>query len=84
VTLCQHFDGTQELLLRKRKMAFTVMTKAQKQEVEADGKTVNARVDKALTKRRMTQNTGHKPAANHPWRNMPIGKPATEWRIVTL
>jgi transposase len=83
VTLCQHFNGTQELIWRKRKMAFTVMSKAQKQEAEVDGKTVNARVDKALAKRKMTQKTGHKPAANHPWRNMPIGKPATDGHIAT-
>ena len=59
------------------------MTKAQKQEVEADGKTVNARVDKALAKHKMIRNTGHKPAANQPWRNMPIGKPATDGQVVT-
>jgi len=64
-------------------MAFTVMTKAPKQEAEADSKTVNARVDKALAKRKMTRNTGHKPAANHPWRNMPIGKLATDGQSVT-
>ena len=64
-------------------MTFTVMTKAQKQEAEADGKTVNARVEQALTKRNMTNNTGHKPAVNHPWRNMPIGKPANDGQGVT-
>lgn len=83
VTLHQHFDGTQELLWRKRKLTYTSMTKAQKQEAEADSKTVNERVDKVLTKRKMTRNTGHKPAANHPWRNMPIGKSATDGQGVT-
>ena len=76
VTLCQHFDGTQELLWRKRKMAFTVMTKAQKQAAEADSKAVNARVETALAKR-IKSNKGHKPAANHPWRNMPDGQNVT-------
>ena len=82
VTLHQHFDGTRELRWRRRKMAFTVMTKAQKQEAEADSKTVNARVETALAKR-IKSNKGHKPAANHPWRNMPIGKPATDGQNVT-
>ena len=82
VTLYQHFDGTQELLWRKQKMAFTVMTKAQKQAAEADSKAVNARVETALAKR-IKSNKGHKPAANHPWRNMPVGKPATDGQTVT-
>lgn len=82
VTLCQHFDGTQELLWRKRKMAFTVMGKAQNQAAEADSKTLNARVETALEKR-IKSNRGHKPAANHPWRNMPIGKSATDGQNVT-
>lgn len=59
------------------------MTKAQRQATEADSKAVNDRVDKALTKRKMIRNTGHKPAANHPWRNMPIGKSATDGYHVT-
>ncbi len=83
VALHQHFDGTRELRWRKRKLSYTSMTKAQKQAVEADGKTVNARVDKALAKRKMTRNTGHKPAAKHPWRNMSFGKPATDEHGVT-
>ena len=83
VTLHQHFDGTQELCWRKRKLAYTSMTKAQRQEVAADSKTVNERVDKALKKRKETRNTGRKPAANHPWRNMPIGKSATDGQGVT-
>ena len=83
VMLHQHFDGTQELRWRKRKLAYTSMTKAQRQEVEADSKTVNERVDKVLGKRKMTHNAGHKPAANHPWRNMPIGKSATDGQGVT-
>ena len=82
VTLRRHFDGTQELLWRKRKMAFTVMIKAQKQAVEADSKAVNARVETALAKR-IESNKGHKPAANHPWRNMSVGKPATDGQAVT-
>lgn len=83
VALHQHFDGTRELRWRKRKLSYTSMTKVQKQAVEADGKTVNARVDKALAKRKMIRNTGQKPAAKHPWRNMSIGKPATDEHGVT-
>ena len=83
VALHQHFDGTRELRWRKRKLSYTSMTKAQRQATEADSKAVNDRVDKALTKRKMIRNTGHKPAANHPWRNMPIGKSATDGHHVT-
>ncbi len=82
VTLYQHFDGTQQLRWRQRQLTYTVMTKAQRQAAQADGKTVNARVDKALAQRGKTNNKGHKPAPNHPWRNMPIGKSATEGRCV--
>jgi transposase len=82
VALHQHFDGTQELRWRKRKLGYTVMTKALRQMSEADSKAVNERVDKALAKRSKT-NEGHKPAANHPWRNLPIGKSATVGHNVT-
>ena len=83
VTLYQHFDGTQELRWRQRKLTYTVMTKAQRQAAQADGKTVNARVDKALEKHGKVNNKGRKPALNHPWRNMPIGKSATGGRCIT-
>lgn len=83
VTLYQHFDGTRELRWGKRKLGYTVMTKAQRQAAQADSKSVNARVDKALAKRGKTNSKGHKPAPDHPWRNMPIGKPATEGRCAT-
>jgi hypothetical protein len=69
--------GVPSLRWRKRKLGYTVMTKEQRQASEADSKTVNERVDKVLAKRSKT-NKGHKPAVNHPWRNMPIGKSATE------
>ena len=82
VTLHQHFDGTQELRWRKRKLGYTSMTKAPRQAAEADSKTVNERVDKMLAKRSQV-NKGQKPAANHPWRNKPIGKSATEGHNVT-
>jgi hypothetical protein len=78
VKLHQYFDGTQELRWRKRKLSYTSMTKAQRQATEADSKTVKERVDKALSTRRKTNLKGHKPAVNHPWRNMPIGKSATD------
>ena len=82
VALHQHFDGTQELRWRQRKLSYTSMTKAPRQAAEADSKTVNERIDKVLEKRSNT-NKGHKPAAKHPWRNMPIGKSATEGHNVT-
>jgi transposase len=83
VKLYQHFDGTRQLRWRQRKLAYTATTKARRQEAQADSKTVNARVDKALAKQVKTNSKGHKPAPDHPWRNMPIGKPATEGRNAT-
>ena len=72
VTVHEHFDGSRELLWKKRKLAYSVMDKPKRQSQVADGKSVNAQVDKAMARR----NTGHKPASNHPWRNMPVGKSA--------
>ena len=80
VTLHEHFDGRKELLWKKRKLAYSVMDKPQRQSPVADGKSVNTQVDKAMARR----NTGHKPAPDHPWRNMPIGKPANDGRHATL
>ena len=74
VTIHEHFDGNHELLWKKRKLTYSMMNKPQRQSAVADGKSVNARVDKAVERR----NTGHKPAANHPWRNMPVGKSAND------
>jgi len=72
VTIHEHFDGSQELLWKKRNLTYGVMDKPQRQSPVADGKSVNAQVAKAVARR----NTEHKPAPNHPWRNMPVGKPA--------
>ena len=80
VTVHEHFDGRKELLWRKRKLTYSVMDKPRHQAPVADSKTVNARVDKAMARR----NTGHKPAADHPWRNMPVGKPANDRQRTTL
>jgi hypothetical protein len=60
----EHFDGTKELLWKKRKLNYTMMEKQQRQLPVADGKAVNIRVNEAITRR----NAGHKPAANHPWK----------------
>ena len=72
VMVHEHFEGRCELFWQKRKMNYSVMDKPLRQAPTADGKAVNARVDKAVARR----NTGHKPAAKHPWRNMPGGKSA--------
>ena len=72
VTVHEHFDGSHELLWRKRKLTFSVMVKPVRQAKVADGKTVNIRVNQAMARR----NTGHKPAANHPWRKMSVVKSA--------
>ena len=74
VTIHEHFDGTQELLWGKRKLTYSVMDKPQRQSPVADGKAVNAQVDQAMAKR----STAHKPADNHPWRKMPVGKAAKQ------
>ena len=62
ITVHQHFDGTCELLWKKRKLTYSVMSKPQRQSPVVDGKSVNAQVDIAMRRR----NTGHKPAPNHP------------------
>ena len=82
VTLHDHFDGAQVLRRRNRKYTYTTLTKAQRKTAEADGKTINARVEEALVKRCTTNRKGHKPAARHPWRRMHIGKSATDSKTV--
>ena len=79
VTLHEHFDGSHELIWKQRKLAYSVMDKPQRQSPLADGKSVNAHVDKAVARR----NTGHKPAPNHPWRNTPVGKSAHDGLCAT-
>ncbi len=83
VTLYKHFNGAQELRWRKRKLVYTVLSKANRQAQEADSKMVNARVDKALAKQDVTSTKAHKPAPDHPWRKFPVGKPATDGYIAT-
>ena len=77
VTLHEHFDGRKELYLKQRKLNYTVLDKPLRQSSVADGKTVNARVDQAVTRR----NTGHKPASDHPWRKMPVGNARDGYRV---
>jgi transposase len=79
VMVHKHFDGSHELLWRKRKLAYSAMNKPVRQSKAADGKAVNTRVDQAM----MRRNTGHKPAANHPWRKMPVGKSAHDRQRTT-
>lgn len=80
VMLHEHFDGSKELFWKQRKLPYSVMDKPLRQSFVADGKTVNARVDQAMLRR----NTGHKPASNHPWRNMPISKAAASIQTTFL
>ena len=79
ITIHEHFDGSQELLWRKRRLTYGVMSKPKRQSAVADGKSVNAQVDKAMARRNM----GHKPAANHPWRKTSVGKSAHDGRRAT-
>jgi len=80
VTVHEHVDGQKELIWRKRKLVYSVMSKQQRQGAVADSKTLNERVDKAMVRR----STGHKPAPNNPWRNMPIGKSAIDGQRAAL
>ena len=66
IVVHEHFDGTKELLWKKRKLRYTVMEKPLRQAAVADGKAVNTRVNEAV----MRRNVGHKPSANHPWRKI--------------
>ena len=75
----EHLDGSKELLWKKRKLAYSVMDKPLRQASVADGLAVNVRVDNALSRR----DTGHKPAVDHPWRKMPIGKSAHDGHCAT-
>ena len=80
VTVHEHFDGKKEVFWQKRKLGYSVMDKPLRQTPTADGKTVNARVDTAMARR----STGHKPAADHPWRNMLVGKATHKGQCATL
>ena len=82
VTLHDHFDGTRVLHWKNRKYTYTTLTKAQRKTAEADGKSINARVEEAITKRCTTYIKGHKPAESHPWRKMHVGKSATDSKTV--
>ena len=84
VKLYQHFDGIQELRWRKRKLSYTVLSKAQRQAAEADSKTVNMRVDNAMVKSNAKNSKAHKPVLNHPWKKYRDGKSAPEGRNATL
>jgi Helix-turn-helix domain len=69
VVIHEHFDGSKEMFWKGRKLDYTAVAKPPRQAPTADGKEVNARVDKALTGRK----NSHKPAADHPWNKMRIG-----------
>jgi transposase len=64
VVVHEHFNGRKELLWKKRKLDYRLMDKPIRQTPVADGKAVNARVDKAISKR----SSVHKPKADHPWK----------------
>jgi hypothetical protein len=82
VTLHDHFDGTRVLRWKNRKCTYATFTKAQRKTAEADGKSINARVEEAIAKRCTKNSKGHKPAASHPWRRMHVGKSATDSKTV--
>ena len=71
VVVHEHFNGRKELLWKKRKLDYSVMDKPVRQTPAADGKAVNARVDKAISKR----SSAHQPQADHPWKKKLLNKP---------
>jgi transposase len=71
VVVHEHFNGRKELLWKKRKLGYRVMDKPIRQTPVADGKAVNARVDKAISER----SNVHKPKADHPWKKKLLNKP---------
>ena len=54
-----------------RKLGYRVMDKPVRQMSAADGKAVNARMDKAISKR----SAAHKPKTDHPWKKSLLAKP---------
>jgi transposase len=74
VTLHEHVDGSKALYWRHKPLAFSEHAKPVKQNPPTTEKTLNARVDQAVTRRR----TGHKPSPHHPWRNYPSGTSAPD------
>jgi hypothetical protein len=80
ITVHEHFDGQKELIWRKCKLAYCMMVKPRRQGDVADSKTINWRVDKAMDRR----STEHKPAPNHPCRNVSVEKSADDGQCVTL
>ena len=79
VTVHEHFDGRCELFWQRRKLSYSAMDKPLRQAPAADGKAVNVRADTAV----MRRSTGHQPAADHPWRNMPVGKSPNDGQCAT-
>lgn len=68
VTANEHCDDTQALFWKKLKLTYGVIYKPQPS--VADSK--SAQADEAMVRR----SAEHKPAANHPWRKMAVGKSA--------
>lgn len=77
ITLHEHFDGCTELLWRARALTYSVMDKPSRQSPVADGKQVNAQVDRALALALARSHSAHKPSANHPWKKHPSVTPSS-------
>lgn len=52
IMLHEHFDGSRELIWKKRKLTYCVTDKPLRQSAVADSKEVNARVDRAVAQRK--------------------------------
>lgn len=79
VTVHEHFDVSRELHWKGRKLIYSMTGNPQWQPPVVNGKLVNVQIDKAMAKR----NTGHKPAPDHPWKSMPVGKSAHDGQCAT-
>ena len=65
VEVCEHLDGRVELLNAAESLPYRVFDPQRDKPPPADDKTLNERVDGALTKR---AGAAYKPPATHPWR----------------
>lgn len=66
ITVCEHFDGRITLLHQGRELAYRTYTKGQRPAPIEDDKTLNQRVDQALTTQ--ARPPPRKPKPDHPWR----------------
>ena len=75
VTVCQKANGEVSILYQDKPLTFTIFQSQPRQAVEVTSKTIDAELHQP--------HTGHKPAADHPWRRSYQGN-QTEYAKVSL